>query len=151
MRLTADTSHDSRDDKFRQIKMKRELSLPPIISITGTDCALIGHHLQKDVRSWLSRQIRPRTTTLLMESNTMEPPNGSSRAAHSRNGSQQDHCYGFMKACVSLAFLSITFLMTTDLRIREYKIWYFRSSSSPGVIKKLMDRNAKETHAFHDP
>src|SRR5260221_5667809 len=44
------------------------------------------------------RQIRPRTTTLLTEPNTMEPPNGSSRAAHSRNGSQQDHCYGSMES-----------------------------------------------------
>jgi hypothetical protein len=26
----------------------------------------------------------------------MEPPNGSSRTAHSRSGTQQDHCYGFM-------------------------------------------------------
>ena len=28
----------------------------------------------------------------------MEPPNGSSRAAHSRNGSQQDHCCGSMES-----------------------------------------------------
>ena len=39
-------------------------------------------------------RIRPRTITLLMGLNKMEPPNGSSRAPHLRSGSQQDPYFG---------------------------------------------------------
>jgi len=132
-------------------KMKRELSLPPIIASPGLIVPYRSPFTEGCPELALPARSVQEPTTLLMESNTMEPPNGSSRAAHSRNGSQQDHCYGSWKACVSLAFLSINFLMTPGLELdRKYHILYSRIRKSV-VIKKVMDRNAKETHAFMNP
>ena len=44
-----------------------------------------------------------------MEPNTMEPPNGSSRAAHLRSGTQQDHCYGSMESVCPFRIRSSAF------------------------------------------
>jgi hypothetical protein len=90
-------------------KTKRE----PLLARMIISSRLIVHRASQDTICrrisgvGFLRQIRPKITTLLMGPNTMELPNGSSEAAHSKSGSQRDPCSGSTESVCLLTFRSI--------------------------------------------